>query len=106
MKQMAGGDCLHAESAGNSVVGRPNGGFDIEGESGGVLRGLGGCVGVPIGEQRRRRLRLLLAALPREPTLHFSRRFPQMQLRSLLEESHKPSRRGNGTRVCDSLSLD
>ena len=80
MKQMAGGDCLHAESAGNSVVGRPNGGFDIEGESGGVLRGLGGCVGVPIGEQRRRRLRLLLAALPREPTLHFSRRFPQMQL--------------------------
>ena len=72
MKQMASGDCLHAESAGNSVVGRPNGGFDIEGESGGVLRGLGRCVGLPIGEQRRRRLCLLLAALPREPTLHFS----------------------------------
>lgn len=64
---------LHAESAGNGVVGWPNSGFDIEGEGhiGGILGGLGRSVRVPIGEQWRRRLQIVVTG-SREPTLHFS----------------------------------
>jgi len=80
---------LHAEGAGNGVVGGPDGGFEIEGKAqiGVVLGGLGGGVGVPIGKQRRRGLRLLLtAARCREPPLHFGGQF---QLRVIVARREK-----------------
>ena len=60
---------LHAESAGDGVVGRANSRFEIEGGDSPLrLRGLRWSVGVPISKQRRRRRRRFLLLLNPTPT--------------------------------------
>lgn len=62
----------HAEGSGDLIVGGPNGGLEIEAREGGwaaFLDGLGGGVGVPVGEEGGGGRRVALAGAAGEPRL-------------------------------------